>query len=84
MSEKKLQAARKAAEFVKDGMVLGLGTGSTTRLAVDEIGKLVSSGYKLVGHPHFGGDRKASEVAGNTPDHPGPGEGDRPDHRRGG
>ncbi|WP_019176373.1 ribose-5-phosphate isomerase RpiA [Methanomassiliicoccus luminyensis] len=51
MSEKKLQAARKAVEFVKDGMVLGLGTGSTTRLAVDEIGKLVASGYKLVGIP---------------------------------
>ena len=32
-------------------MVLGLGTGSTTRLAVDEIGKLVKSGYKLVGIP---------------------------------
>ena len=51
MSEKKLQAAKKAVEFVEDGMVLGLGTGSTTRLAVDEIGKLVKDGYKLVGIP---------------------------------
>lgn len=51
MSEKKLQAARKAVEFVQDGMVLGLGTGSTTRLAVDEIGKLVKDGYRLVGIP---------------------------------
>jgi ribose 5-phosphate isomerase A len=32
-------------------MVLGLGTGSTTRLAVDEIGKLVKNGFKLVGIP---------------------------------
>jgi len=32
-------------------MVLGLGTGSTTRLAVDEIGKLVKDGYHLVGVP---------------------------------
>jgi len=47
----KLQAARKAVEFVEDGMVLGLGTGSTTRLAVDEIGKLVKDGYRLVGVP---------------------------------
>lgn len=51
MSEKKLQAAKRAVEFVEDGMVLGLGTGSTTRLAVDEIGKLVKDGYKLVGIP---------------------------------
>ncbi len=51
MSDKKLQAARKAVENVKDGMVLGLGTGSTTRLAVDEIGKLVQKGYDLVGVP---------------------------------
>ncbi|MBI0583349.1 MAG: ribose-5-phosphate isomerase RpiA [Methanomassiliicoccus sp.] len=51
MSSAKLQAARKAVELVKDGMVLGLGTGSTTRLAVDEIGKLVNEGYRLVGIP---------------------------------
>jgi len=47
----KLQAARRAVELVEDGMVLGLGTGSTTRLAVDEIGKLVRDGYRLVGVP---------------------------------
>lgn len=51
MSDKKLMAARKAVEFVEDGMVLGLGTGSTTRHAVDEIGKLVAKGYQLVGIP---------------------------------
>lgn len=51
MSELKRQAARKAVEYVKDGMVLGLGTGSTTRYAVEEIGRLVQSGYELVGVP---------------------------------
>lgn len=51
MSALKLQAAQRAVEFVEDGMVLGLGTGSTTRLAVDEIGKLVKDGYRLVGVP---------------------------------
>lgn len=51
MSEKKMLAAQKAVEFVEDGMVLGLGTGSTTRFAVDEIGKLVKKGYRLVGVP---------------------------------
>lgn len=51
MSSLKLQAARRAVELVEDGMVLGLGTGSTTRLAIDEIGKLVRDGYRLVGVP---------------------------------
>ena len=51
MSETKKRAARKAVEYVEDGMVLGLGTGSTTRYAVEEIGRLVREGYKLVGVP---------------------------------
>ena len=41
MSELKIKAAKRAVEYVKDGMILGLGTGSTTKFAVDEIGKLV-------------------------------------------
>lgn len=36
MSEMKIKAARKAVEYVKDGMILGLGTGSTTKFAVEE------------------------------------------------
>lgn len=51
MSETKRRAARRAVEYVEDGMVLGLGTGSTTRYAVEEIGRLVKEGYRLVGVP---------------------------------
>jgi len=51
MSELKLAAARRAVEYVEDGMVLGLGTGSTTKLAVDEIGRLVAEGLKVIGIP---------------------------------
>ncbi len=51
MSEMKIKAAKKAVEYVEDGMVLGLGAGSTTKFAVDEIGKLVANGYDLVGIP---------------------------------
>lgn len=51
MIDRKLVAAQKAVEMVEDGMVLGLGTGSTTRLAVDSIGRLVREGYDLVGVP---------------------------------
>lgn len=35
----KQQAAIKAAEFVTDGMILGLGTGSTVQFFVDEVGR---------------------------------------------
>jgi ribose 5-phosphate isomerase A len=51
VSELKRMAARRAVEYVEDGMVLGLGTGSTTRYAVDEIGRLVKEGYDLIGVP---------------------------------
>lgn len=52
MSELKLVAARKAVEYVQDGMIVGLGTGSTAKLAVDEIGRLVNDdGYDLMGIP---------------------------------
>jgi len=40
----KRQAAAKAVEFVSSNMIIGLGTGSTTRLAVDMIGAQVQSG----------------------------------------
>lgn len=51
MNETKRRAARRAVEYVEEGMVLGLGTGSTTRYAVEEIGRLVKEGYRLVGVP---------------------------------
>jgi ribose 5-phosphate isomerase A len=40
----KLQAAEYALRFVKDGMVMGLGTGSTTTLFIDLLGKRLKSG----------------------------------------
>jgi ribose 5-phosphate isomerase A len=42
--ELKKEAAYKAVEYVKSGMVLGLGTGSTAAFAVDRIGDLLASG----------------------------------------
>ena len=35
-----MQAAWKAVEYVKSGMVVGLGTGSTAAFAVDRIGQV--------------------------------------------
>lgn len=51
--ELKKQAAWKAVEYVKSGMVLGLGTGSTAAFAVDRIGELLKNGTltDIVGVP---------------------------------
>ncbi|NGZ04443.1 MAG: ribose 5-phosphate isomerase A, partial [Nitrospira sp. WS238] len=47
----KKAAAFKAAEFVRDGMVVGLGTGSTAKHVVIALGERVRSGMKLRGVP---------------------------------
>mmetsp|Transcript_14212 Transcript_14212/g.35963 ORF Transcript_14212/g.35963 Transcript_14212/m.35963 type:complete len:319 (-) Transcript_14212:773-1729(-) len=51
--ELKKQAAWKAVEYVKSGMKLGLGTGSTAAYAVERIGQLLKDGSlrKIVGVP---------------------------------
>ncbi|KAJ4901348.1 putative ribose-5-phosphate isomerase 2 [Raphanus sativus] len=51
--ELKRIAAYKAVDFVKSGMVLGLGTGSTAKHAVDRIGELLRRGEleNIVGIP---------------------------------
>lgn len=42
--ELKKQAAHRAVQYAKSGMVLGLGTGSTTAYAIDRIGELMKNG----------------------------------------
>ena len=49
--DKKKIAGEKAAEYVKDGMTLGLGTGSTAFHAVNAVGELVKKGMKLQAVP---------------------------------
>lgn len=44
ITELKKQAAEKAVEYVESGMVIGLGTGSTTMFAIQKIGELISKG----------------------------------------
>lgn len=43
----KLLAAQRAVEFVEDGMNVGLGTGSTATLFIQELGKRVQSGLRI-------------------------------------
>jgi len=47
----KEMAAREAVKHVKDGMVVGLGSGSTASIAIRLLGEKVKDGWKLVGVP---------------------------------
>ena len=47
----KEMAAREAVKHVKDGMVVGLGSGSTASIAIKLLGDKVRDGWKLVGIP---------------------------------
>ena len=51
MNEWKRQAAARALEEVRDGMTLGLGTGSTAKHFVELLGEQVRAGLKIVGVP---------------------------------
>ena len=47
----KRQAAEAAVEQVRDGMVLGLGTGSTASLMIEALARRVRTGLNIVGIP---------------------------------
>src|SRR6476620_8770886 len=47
----KRAAAARAAEFVRPGMRVGLGTGSTAKHFVEQIGERVRSGLKIIAVP---------------------------------
>jgi ribose 5-phosphate isomerase A len=51
INELKQAAANEAAAQLKDGMIVGLGSGSTSRMAVSAIGKRVKEGLKIIGIP---------------------------------
>jgi ribose 5-phosphate isomerase A len=51
MDALKRQAAARALEEVRDGMRLGLGTGSTAKHFVDLLGEKVRAGMKVIGVP---------------------------------
>ena len=45
--DKKKNAGIKATEYIKDGMIVGLGTGSTAKYLVERVGELVKGGLKI-------------------------------------
>jgi len=51
LDDLKRQAGYAGADMVKPGMVVGLGTGSTARFAIERLGKLVKEGLNIKGIP---------------------------------
>ncbi|MBC1592408.1 ribose-5-phosphate isomerase RpiA [Listeria seeligeri] len=49
MVNQKKVAGEKACEWVEDGMVVGLGTGSTVYYTIEKLGELVQQGLKITG-----------------------------------
>jgi len=49
--EMKRRAGEEAAKYVKDGMVVGLGTGSTVKYTIIKLGERVKNGLDIVGIP---------------------------------
>lgn len=47
----KQAAAESAVKLLQDGMIVGLGSGSTAAFAVDAIGKRVKEGLRIIGIP---------------------------------
>jgi ribose 5-phosphate isomerase A len=60
----KFNAAQAALEFVKDGMVVGLGTGSTSAHFVKQLGERVRQGLRVKGVPTSEATRNLAEQVG--------------------
>lgn len=64
IDELKRQAAAKALEYVRDGMKLGLGTGSTAKHFVELLGERVAGGLKVICVPTSEATRAQAESCG--------------------
>jgi ribose 5-phosphate isomerase A len=62
--EAKLEAARAALSDLPEAGIVGLGSGSTAKLFIDEVGRLVKAGRKLVGVPTSEGSRTQASQLG--------------------
>lgn len=57
----KQAAAEKAVTYVKDGMTVGLGTGSTAKIAVELIGRKIAQGLTIQGVPTSLGTQRLAQ-----------------------
>ena len=60
----KFNAANAALDFIKDGMIVGLGTGSTSASFVRQLGERVRQGLRIKGVPTSEATRNLAEQAG--------------------
>ena len=59
--EAKRMAARRAVEFVEDGMLLGLGSGTTSTMFIEELGARVKEGLRVRGIATSDASRQLAE-----------------------
>ncbi|HIL87941.1 MAG TPA: ribose-5-phosphate isomerase RpiA [Deltaproteobacteria bacterium] len=62
MNAEKRLAAERAVEYVQDGMVVGLGSGSTAAYAVKKLGERVRNGLSIRGIPTSESTRQLAEA----------------------
>lgn len=60
----KQRAAEAALELVENGMVIGLGTGSTAKFFIEGLGKKIAQGWDLVGIPTSQASERLANAAG--------------------
>ena len=63
ISEKQL-SAEAACDYIKDGMIVGLGTGTSAEFAVRKLGSLVREGLSIRGIPTSNRTKKLAEAEG--------------------
>ena len=51
LEKAKLNAAKEAVKLVENGMVVGLGTGSTAEIAIGLLGKRLCEDFQIIGMP---------------------------------
>jgi ribose 5-phosphate isomerase A len=64
IDDAKRAAARAALDELPESGTIGLGSGSTSKLFIDEVGALVGGGRKLVGVPTSNASRAQAEALG--------------------
>ena len=69
--QEKEAAARASLRFVRDGDVVGLGTGSTAAFAVRFLGERVQAGLKIRGIPTSIHTQELADQPGHPADHAG-------------
>src|ERR1700712_4332330 len=62
--DRKRAAAERAVEEIRDGMVVGLGTGSTAELMVEALARRVASGLRIVAIPTSDATEKQARALG--------------------